>query len=243
MDVRISFVVPALNEEQLIAQTLNSIHGAMHRSAKQTGYEVIVADDRSSDSTVALARRNQAHVVEVCKRNIAAVRNAGAAGARGEFLIFVDADTQVNQSLIEEAIQAMIEGATWGTSLATTWDECPLWGRVGLTLFNRYYVRSRECAYGFFFFVDRQAFQQVGGFPEDTREGEDMALSRLLRREYGPPTVLRSRVATSARKTRQFGLWYHIRMLCLMICHGDDAYTRPEIADYRDGELRARRPE
>ena len=66
-----------------------------------------------------------------------------------------------------------------------------------------------------------------------------MALSKLLLQRNGPPIVLRSRVATSARKALQFGFSYHMRMLWLAVRFGDEVYTRPEIADYRDGDLRA----
>ena len=167
---------------------------------KQLSYEIIVVDDGSLDRTVDIARQHRARVIEVCKRNIAAVRNAGASEAQGQFLIFVDADTQVNHSLISETMYAMMQGVMWGTALATPSDKCPLWARLGLNVFNKYYVSWRKCAYGFFFFVNREAFQQVGGFPEGTREGEDMALSKLLLQQHGPPIVLRLRVATSARK-------------------------------------------
>jgi glycosyltransferase involved in cell wall biosynthesis len=231
-------VIPALNEAQYISAALESIHSAMKRCDKQLSYEIIVVDDGSSDGTVDVARQHRARVIEVCKRNIAAVRNAGASEAQGKFLIFIDADTQVNHSLIGETMYAMMQGAMWGTALAIPSGKCPLWARCGMAVFNRYYVHWRKCAYGFFFFVNRQAFQQAGGFPEETREGEDMALSKLLLPRHGPPMVLRSRVATSARKALQFGFSYHMRMLWLAVHFGDEVYTRPEIADYRDGELR-----
>ena len=84
-------------------------------------------------------------------------------------------------------------------------------------------------------------YEEVGGFPERTFEGEDVALSKLLVERHGPPTVLRSRVATSARKAGQFGFWYHAKMLWLTLRYGDEAYSRPEIGDYRDGNLRIKR--
>lgn len=242
MNIRLSFVIPALNEADYIAAALDSIHMAMAAGDGRIGYEVIVADDGSEDLTATIARRRQARVVELRARNIAVVRNAGAGEARGDFLIFVDADTQVNPPLIHEAISSMMRGATWGTALAMPSDSCPLWAQAGLAALNIYYVRWRKCAYGFFFFVRRQVFWQLGGFPEDTSEGEDMAFSKRLVQEHGPPAVLHSRVATSARKAAQFGFWYHVKMLWLGFRYGDSMYTRPEIADYRDGAQRMRRP-
>lgn len=89
----ISFVIPAHNEAALIGRTIS----ALHESARAMGepYEVIVADDASTDRTGAIAREHGARVVAVSFRRIAATRNAGAREATGELLFFVDADTVV----------------------------------------------------------------------------------------------------------------------------------------------------
>jgi len=236
--VHLSFVIPALNEAHYIGAAVDSIHDAMRGWDRQHGYEIIVVDDDSTDSTVAIARQCRAQIVQVRKRNIAAVRNAGGRKAHGKFLIFVDADTKVSQQIIREVTEALIDGATWGTACAVPADKCPFWARVGLKAYNYFYVHLRRCGYGFFFFLRKDVFEQIGGFPEETREGEDMALSKLLARRHGRPTVLRSCIATSARKAQQFGFWYHVKMLWLTVRYGDEAYSRPEIAAYRDGELR-----
>ena len=106
MDAHLSFVIPALNEEAYISKAVDSIHEAMDGYHTQLLHEVIVVDDDSSDLTAAIARRHRARVLEVCKRNIAAVRNAGTKEARGELLVFVDADTQVNRRLVSEVVGA-----------------------------------------------------------------------------------------------------------------------------------------
>jgi len=89
----ISFIVPAYNEERLLGHTLASIHAAAHVLSRP--YEIVVVDDASTDSTVAIARQGGARVVSVRLRQIAGTRNAGARAARGSILIFVDADTLV----------------------------------------------------------------------------------------------------------------------------------------------------
>jgi glycosyltransferase involved in cell wall biosynthesis len=75
----LAFVIPAHNEEQLIARTLESIH----RAARAVGqpYEVFVVDDASTDRTAEIARDCAAQVVAIGRRQIAAARNAGARGA------------------------------------------------------------------------------------------------------------------------------------------------------------------
>ena len=72
----LSFIIPAYNEELAIGPTLQSIHEA----ARSLGvpYEIIVADDASTDRTVEIADSSGARVVAVSNRQIAATRNAGA---------------------------------------------------------------------------------------------------------------------------------------------------------------------
>ena len=90
----ISFIVPAHNEQTCLGRTLQAIH----ESARAAGlpYEIIVADDASTDATAEVARQNNARVVSVNHRQIAATRNSGASAAQGGQLFFVDADTIIN---------------------------------------------------------------------------------------------------------------------------------------------------
>src|SRR5438105_6632938 len=101
----ISFIIPAHNEERLLGPTLRSIHAAARAAGEP--YEVIVADDASTDRTTAVAEENGAQVVRIARRQIAAARNAGARQARGEYFIFVDADTVINEGVIRAALQAL----------------------------------------------------------------------------------------------------------------------------------------
>ena len=81
----ISFIVPAHNEAQLLGQTLTALHAAAH--AADVSYEIVVADDSSTDRTAAIASAHGATVVHVAHRQIALTRCVGgarhAAGIRG----------------------------------------------------------------------------------------------------------------------------------------------------------------
>src|SRR5690349_7930964 len=82
----LSFIVPAHNEQACLPRTLRAIHEA----ASDVGqpYEVIVVDDASTDATAGIARQNDAIVVSVNHRQIAATRNSGARAAKGDRLFF-----------------------------------------------------------------------------------------------------------------------------------------------------------
>lgn len=108
----LSFIVPAHNEEQLLGRTLAAIHAAARASGEL--YEIVVADDASTDTTAAIARAHGAAVVSVCHRQIAATRNAGARIARGDLFFFIDADTVVTPAAVRAAMRAVRGGAVGG---------------------------------------------------------------------------------------------------------------------------------
>src|SRR5437867_3710963 len=89
----ISIIVPAYNEEALLGATLRALDEARRTLAEPS--EIIVVDDGSSDRTGDIAAAGGARVVRVQLRQIAGARNAGARAARGDLLVFVDADTIV----------------------------------------------------------------------------------------------------------------------------------------------------
>src|SRR5436305_2557137 len=101
----ISFIVPAHNEQAQLGRTLQAIHGAGQALGRQ--YEIIVVDDASADVTSEIARQNNARVVSVNHRQIAATRNSGARAAQGERLFFVDADTTINLRALASALRGL----------------------------------------------------------------------------------------------------------------------------------------
>ena len=108
----ISFIVPAHDEERLIGATLDALNATIRDL--ETAGEIIVVVDASTDATAAIASGAGAQVIEVEHRQIAATRNAGAAVAEGDLLVFVDADTLVNSVLLRAAISAVDGGAVGG---------------------------------------------------------------------------------------------------------------------------------
>jgi glycosyltransferase involved in cell wall biosynthesis len=194
----ISFIIPAHNEELLLGQTLRAVNDAAGALGER--FEVIVADDASTDRTAVIAREHGARVVSGGQRQIAATRNAGARAACGEMLLFVDADTTVNQVAIRAAIGAMLTGAVGGGCAFRFDGDVPLYGRLMQVIAAPLY-RALGLASGCFLFCTREAYLAVGGFNEGLFAAEEAAMSRALRRQ-GHFVVLRESVTTSGRKLR-----------------------------------------
>lgn len=83
----ISVIIPTFNGERYLEAALTSVLAQPWRPL-----EVVVVDDGSSDSTVAVAQTSGVRVVRQMRRGAAAARNLGLSAARGDFIAFIDHD-------------------------------------------------------------------------------------------------------------------------------------------------------
>jgi glycosyltransferase involved in cell wall biosynthesis len=159
-----------------------------------------VADDASTDRTVAVAEAHQARVVRVAHRQIAATRNSGARAAKGDLFVFVDADTIVTEQVVRAAVDAMRDGAVGGGAAVVFDADVPRYAKLLMPPLAWVY-RTLGLAAGCFLFCSRDAFVAVGGFDETFFGAEEVVMSRALR-NIGRFVVLRQAVTTSGRKLR-----------------------------------------
>ena len=212
----ISFVVPAYNEERYLPATL----AAIHASARELGldYEIVVADDGSTDGTARLAGEGGARVVGVQHRQISKTRNSGAREARGERLVFVDADTHVNAPLLAAAIAALEGGAVGGGARPGFAPEAPPWAHRLIRAVVGFMALFRWAA-GCFIFARRDAFEAVGGFDERHFAGEEIMLSQALKGQ-GEFVILREGLITSPRKLMARGPWETTWLVIRLLLRG-----------------------
>jgi glycosyltransferase involved in cell wall biosynthesis len=115
---RLSFVVPAHNEEALIGEVLEAILASVARASgvprnelwlPDTGFEVVVVDDASEDATPAIVSNYSddygVRLVPCVGGTCAAARNVGTAASSGRVLCFVDADTIVPQDAVARILE------------------------------------------------------------------------------------------------------------------------------------------
>src|ERR1043166_1008600 len=107
--ILISVLIPAYNEEQFIAGSLDSVRRSFS-AIGQSSYEIVVCDNNSTDRTAEIARAAGARVVVEPHNQIARARNTAAKTARGQWFIFLDADTQLNSSVLRATITALESG-------------------------------------------------------------------------------------------------------------------------------------
>lgn len=209
-----AIVVPAWNEEAIIGQTV----GQLRTIAVNLGrpFELVVVDDGSTDRTAEIAASLGARVVRVEKRQIAAVRNAGARATTAPLLVFVDADTWVPETVLRNSLRALDLGAVGGGA-RVAFD-----GRgnpVAESFFEAFKALwyAQELAAGCYIFMRRDAFEAVGGFDERWFAGEEYWMSKALRAR-GRFAFLREEVVSSARKQRAgAGIGMLLRLLGLTV--------------------------
>ena len=116
-----SIVIPAYNEEVLLSKTLASVREAM-KAISDEG-ELIVVDNDSDDRTPEIAIEFGARVVLEKEHKIARVRNAGGDEAKGDYLIFLDADTLLTDALLSKALINLKAGSIVGGGVLLEFDK------------------------------------------------------------------------------------------------------------------------
>ena len=197
----ISFIVPAYNEEAELLGTLRALRSA----ADGHEHEIVLVDDASTDATGSIGEEFGARVISIERRQIAAARNAGAAAARGNVFIFVDADTRIGPEHVRGAVEALKSGCTGGGARLATDREIPLWGRIFFRVFTTLYFGLNLGA-GAFLFTTRENFSAIGGFDEIYFASEEIFFTIALKR-LGRFRLLREPAMTSGRKLRMYSGW------------------------------------
>lgn len=201
----LSIIIPVLNEAAHISTLLKSLSGY-----RRAGAEIIVVDGGSSDATRALAQGMADQVIDSA-RGRACQMNAGAAASRGDVLLFLHADT-----ILPPMATTLI--------LAGLGEDRHVWGRFDvriegqarmlkiIALLMNWRSRLTGIATGDqAIFVRRDAFQAVGGFPDQPLM-EDIELSHRLK-DLSTPVCISEKVTTSGRRWEARGMWRTILLM------------------------------
>lgn len=196
---RLSVVIPCLNEASVITRLLQPL-----QPLRADGHELILVDGGSGDSTLDLARQLVDRAL-TSRPGRARQMNLGAQSAAGDILWFLHADTRMTSPTAPVELVAAIQRApsSWGRFDVALSGRHPLL-RLVAKMMN---LRSRLTGIATGdqgIFVQRHAFDAVGGFP-DIPLMEDIEISRLLKRS-ARPSCLRQHLIASSRRWEQRGI-------------------------------------
>jgi glycosyltransferase involved in cell wall biosynthesis len=179
----ISVIIPTLNEERVLGQCLESLK---RMNFSFGNVEIIIVDNGSTDKTIQVANQYAAifrlTLTEKKGVHISALRNLGAARARGNIFVFLDADCLVPREWLSFALNCfnaediavlggyyrIPEGSSW---VARTWYPEEEVNKRGLVS----YVPSGDLM------VTRAAFSLIGGFDETLETNEDYEFCQRIR--------------------------------------------------------------
>jgi glycosyltransferase involved in cell wall biosynthesis len=209
----ISVIIPSLNEEKLISQTLSQFTPELKNKYK---IEVIVSDGGSTDSTIKQAEGSADLVLRADPRipqNIPTGRNLGADKSSGKYLYFINADTMIEDT--EKFFSRTLSALEYSSAAALTmkFKVFPSEEKFSDKLFHGFYnnyvfilnsvgmgMGRGECQ-----IVKKEFFEKVNGYNEDLPAGEDFDLFRRLRK-FGRIKFLREiTVFESPRRYRKYG--------------------------------------
>ncbi|MBV8141176.1 MAG: glycosyltransferase [Verrucomicrobia bacterium] len=239
--LKISIIVPAFNEEKLIERSLQSIRTAATSFSKAGWqHEIVVCDNNSSDRTGELARAQGARVVFEPTNQISRARNAGAAAANGQWLIFVDADSFPSAELFAEMAAHIQSGRCIGGGATVTLDESVHWAIGFIWVWNRV-SRWQHWMAGSFVFCQARAFRELNGFSQELFVAEEIDFSKRLKelaRSRGEQVIILHRhpIETSARKVHLYSWNEHMLFLLRSFCGLGKTFKDPKAcAPWYDG--------
>lgn len=179
--MKVSVIIPVYNEEESIRDCLSSI---LDQSLKD--YEVVIVDDGSSDNTLEIAKSfGKVKILTQSHKGAGAARNLGAKNAKGEILVFVDADMTFDKNFLSELTKPV------GRTIIGTFskeenlaNKDNIWARYwninrGLPeakMHSNNYPDSDRV----FRAITKEAFEKAGGFNEKAGYTDDYSLSEKL---------------------------------------------------------------
>lgn len=195
-NLRISVIIPTLNESNNIQSTINSTQAS-------TNVEVIVVDGGSNDNTTAIAQSLGATVIS-SPPGRAIQMNTGAAIASGEILLFLHADTRLPKHF-DQMIRTALQAPQTIAGAFTLKIDAPHWGLRFVEWGVKWRSRLWQMPYGDqAIFITKQAFAEIGYFPEIPIMEDFQLISRLKR--ISKITLIEVPVITSPRRWLKKGI-------------------------------------
>jgi glycosyltransferase involved in cell wall biosynthesis len=202
--IKLSIIIPTLNEADYITGTLSSI---IVNKCYENKPEIIVVDSGSTDNTADIARplADKLILIKSLSSGKWEALNKGAEISCGEIFLFLDADTVVPKDYDREIENALMNNNIVGGAFEFTLDGREFGLRV-VELINRVRYRVRHSFYGDQgFFVRSDIFHKAGMFPAK-RLFETSAMCRKLRR-YGQLELINKPALTSPRRFIEGGIY------------------------------------
>ncbi len=216
--MKLSFVIPAYNEENYIGKCLESI--SRETKGKNYDVEVIVVNNASVDKTKEVASSfGGVIVVDEMKKGLVSARKAGFHAATGDLIANIDSDTILTPGWIDKVMREFSRnGKLVGLSGPFIYyDLSPsvnfwvrIWYAFGFVsyIFNRYVFKISSMLQGGNFVIKKDAFEQVGGYNNSFDFwGEDTDVARRLHKVGEVKFTFKLPIYASGRRLQAEGIF------------------------------------
>jgi len=176
--MKLSIVIPTLNEEKYLAHLIDSI-----RKQDYNDYEIIVSDGDSDDSTVKIASDNNCKVVISKKRHPSHQRNQGADIAKGDVILFLDADTKLPAMFLKSVVRELENRQLLGGGFYIKIENKKIKYLILSKVLNYIFKISQKIIpsnIGIAIIVKKQIHDEIKGFDENLYIGEDYDYSKKV---------------------------------------------------------------
>lgn len=216
MKNELAIVIPCKNEEKYIGKLLNSLS---QQTYPMKDVEIIVADANSTDNTLKIIQEYTDRLnIKVIAGGLPAIgRNSGAKQSQSKYILFIDADVSLGWNTL---IQSSIDTANKkNLNLLTIPLYCPGNNRLAKIMYSITNLLIRLSKYinspfvtGMYFFISREEFYRLEGFPEDTAFAEDYELSKKVK--WSKFKVIPGNIQITDRRFKTTG---YIEMIILLL--------------------------
>ena len=209
---KVSFVIPAHNEQDYIGDAIESIQ----KQKTVVSYEIIVVNNASADNTVSVSKKYGVEIVNEERKGLTFARQKGFEKSKGDFIIYMDADTRLPDNFIK-IVSGYFEKHK--DVVCTSYNYCYYDGRAIdnillfifqsilpvlnciLDIFNK-----PEIIIGLIMVIRINALKKAGGINEKfVFYGEDAEIARTLYTQGKVKNLNYPVVATSARRYKNRG--------------------------------------
>ena len=209
----ISVIIPAHNEEEVLPRTLEALDRQCYRN-----FETVVVTNGCTDRTAEVVRGKCDQLYELEERGLGPARNLGAARAKGELLMFLDADTILEPTAMEIVARKFTRRCAAGTLRGVPAPAKPSYKMI---YFLKNFVHHTHIHHGSsgVILCWKDHFGAVGGFNNELFLRENSDLMKKLRRFGAYKYIYTTPAITSMRRYEKTGtaemilLWMRVWVL------------------------------
>src|SRR3989344_7272915 len=203
--MKFSFIIPTLNEENYLEECLKSM-----KKQTMNDYEIIIVDSYSKDNTLKIAKKYGAKVFFEKRRGPGVARNTGAKKARGDILIFCDADVRFGKNFLEKMSEKFKKNIGGGICNLVPYDSGRKSIQINYKLANsiaRFFISlGIIITAGSCFAYRRNVFKKTGGFNIKFMTNEDHELAKRASKFGRFRFFNEIKIGTSTRRIQKWGL-------------------------------------